>query len=86
MALKSDSELGINSWLEDEIYGQYLRDRSAVDERWRDLFEAHGVAPPPAPCPLSSAGRCGPVRDAAAGLRAWNSNRCAARPAASPET
>jgi 2-oxoglutarate dehydrogenase E1 component len=66
MALKSESELGINSWLEDEIYGQYLRDRSAVDERWRDLFEAHGAAPAAAP-PFSPPAAT-PARDAAAGL------------------
>jgi 2-oxoglutarate dehydrogenase E1 component len=39
MALKSDPELGINSWLEDELYHQYLRDRSAVDDSWKEIFE-----------------------------------------------
>src|SRR5580700_8963258 len=39
MALKSDPEMGVNSWLEDELYQQYLRDRSTVDESWKDLFE-----------------------------------------------
>src|SRR5271157_2475013 len=39
MALKSDPELGINSWLEDELYPQYLRDRSAVDDSWKEIFE-----------------------------------------------
>ncbi|HLK62362.1 MAG TPA: multifunctional oxoglutarate decarboxylase/oxoglutarate dehydrogenase thiamine pyrophosphate-binding subunit/dihydrolipoyllysine-residue succinyltransferase subunit, partial [Bryobacteraceae bacterium] len=32
-------ELGINSWLEDELYSQYLRDRSTVDDSWKRLFE-----------------------------------------------
>src|SRR5580658_4655228 len=54
MALKSDPEMGVNSWLEDELYQQYLRDRSTVDESWKHLFEAtngyvangaHPVAP-----------------------------------------
>ena len=56
MALKSDPEMGINSWLEDELYQQYLRDRSTVDESWKQLFEkANGAtgqrpaAPEPAP-------------------------------------
>jgi 2-oxoglutarate dehydrogenase E1 component len=39
MPLKSDPEMGINSWLEDELYQQYLHDRSAVDESWKHLFE-----------------------------------------------
>ena len=38
MALKSDTELGVNSWLEDELYQQYLRDGSTVDESWKQVF------------------------------------------------
>jgi 2-oxoglutarate dehydrogenase E1 component len=30
--------LGINSWLEDELYQQYRFDRSSVDDGWNDLF------------------------------------------------
>ena len=45
MALKSDAEMGINSWLEDELYHQYLRDRSTVDESWKHLFEETNGAP-----------------------------------------
>ena len=49
MALKSDPEMGINSWLEDELYQQYLRDRSTVDESWKHLFEeTNGALPKPA--------------------------------------
>src|SRR5579883_3405707 len=50
MAVKSDPDMGINSWLEEELYQQYLHDRSAVDESWKDVFEANG-APKPAPSP-----------------------------------
>ena len=39
MALQSESEMGINSWLEDELYQQYLHDRSTVDESWKHVFE-----------------------------------------------
>src|SRR5438128_718708 len=39
MAVKSDPDMGINSWLEDELYQQYLHDRGAVDETWKHLFE-----------------------------------------------
>jgi len=35
-------ELGINSWLEDELYQQYLNDRKAVDESWKEVFETNG--------------------------------------------
>ena len=38
MASQSESDMGINSWLEDELYQQYLHDRSAVDESWKDVF------------------------------------------------
>ena len=54
MPLKTDPDLGINSWLEDELYQQYLNDRTTVDESWKHLFEdapnGHAeVAPSPAP-------------------------------------
>jgi len=39
MPTKPEPDLGINSWLEAELYEQYLRDRSAVDESWKHLFE-----------------------------------------------
>ena len=39
MAVKSDPEKGINSWLEDELYQQYLHDHGAVDESWKHVFE-----------------------------------------------
>src|SRR5579859_26147 len=35
-------ELGINSWLEDELYQQYLNDRRTVDESWKEVFETNG--------------------------------------------
>ncbi len=42
MASQSDTDMGINSWLEDELYQQYLHDRSTVDESWKQVFaEAH---------------------------------------------
>lgn len=56
MAVKSDADLGINSWLEDELYQQYLHDRGAVDESWKDLFEQGGVnGHPPAATPATAA-------------------------------
>ena len=64
---KSESELGINSWLEDELYQQYLHDRSTVDESWKHVFEepralpkngvttAGAAAPPAPPAPATPA-------------------------------
>ncbi len=34
-----DPALGINSWLEDELYHQYQFDRESVDEGWGHLFQ-----------------------------------------------
>ena len=49
MAVKPDPTMGINSWLEDELYQQYLHDRTAVDESWKHVFEEDGGAKPAAP-------------------------------------
>ena len=38
----NDPELGINSWLEDELYHQYQFDRKSVDEGWSHLFQQSG--------------------------------------------
>ncbi len=32
----------VNSWLEDELYHQYLYDRKTVDPNWTQMFEANG--------------------------------------------
>ena len=52
----------INSWLEDEMYTQFLHDRKGVGEDWKDIFETNGapvavlaaavIAPPPPPPPV----------------------------------
>jgi 2-oxoglutarate decarboxylase len=79
MSSKSGPEMGVNSWLEDELYQQYLRDRSTVDESWKHLFEAtngyvangaHPVAPgiaiPATPAPEPAPGeQLQPLRGAA---------------------
>jgi 2-oxoglutarate dehydrogenase complex dehydrogenase (E1) component-like enzyme len=40
-------EFGINSWLEDELYQQYLHDRKTVDDNWTKVFESNGGAAAP---------------------------------------
>src|SRR5579863_2621919 len=51
----------VNSWLEDELYQQYLYDRQTVDAGWSQVFESNGhtaAAPPsngmPEPSPEAS--------------------------------
>ena len=61
MASKSSEELGINSWLEDELYHQYLHDRSAVDESWKHVFEQGNGAPAPAAQPPAAAAAPAPA-------------------------
>ncbi|MFB3829520.1 MAG: multifunctional oxoglutarate decarboxylase/oxoglutarate dehydrogenase thiamine pyrophosphate-binding subunit/dihydrolipoyllysine-residue succinyltransferase subunit [Bryobacteraceae bacterium] len=64
MAVKPE---GINSWLEEELYRQFLHDRATVDESWKALFESGAPkAPEPAPAPAPAAGDITPLRGAAA--------------------
>src|SRR5689334_9898126 len=39
-------EFGINSWLEEELYQQYLHDGKAVDESWKKVFESSNGGTP----------------------------------------
>jgi multifunctional 2-oxoglutarate metabolism enzyme len=48
MSQSRPPEFGINSWLEDELYQQYLHDRKTVDESWKSVFESNGETTPPA--------------------------------------
>ncbi|HZT30054.1 MAG TPA: multifunctional oxoglutarate decarboxylase/oxoglutarate dehydrogenase thiamine pyrophosphate-binding subunit/dihydrolipoyllysine-residue succinyltransferase subunit [Bryobacteraceae bacterium] len=68
MAVKPGPDMGINSWLEDELYQQYLHDRTTVDESWKSLFEeappdggkAVSAAARPAEVPLPAPAALGP--------------------------
>src|SRR5437588_3942051 len=42
MPQSTPPEFGINSWLEDELYQQYLHDRKTVDDSWKKIFETNG--------------------------------------------
>jgi multifunctional 2-oxoglutarate metabolism enzyme len=44
MSESRPNEFGINSWLEDELYQQYLHDRRTVDDSWKKVFESNGTA------------------------------------------
>ncbi len=41
---KTAGASGVNQWVEDELYLQFLHDRASVDESWRSLFEHNGGA------------------------------------------
>ena len=47
MPQSTPPEFGINSWLEDELYQQYLHDRKTVDDSWKQVFESNGGTPAP---------------------------------------
>ena len=47
MSESQSPEFGINSWLEDELYQEYLHDRRTVDESWKKVFESGGESPAP---------------------------------------
>jgi multifunctional 2-oxoglutarate metabolism enzyme len=77
MPQKTDPDPGINSWLEDELYQQYLHDHGTVDESWKRVFESapngqSAAAPAPArpPAPAQAAPPAGsqiqPLRGIAA--------------------
>jgi 2-oxoglutarate dehydrogenase E1 component len=57
---KMSENSGINSWLEDELYQQYLHDRSAVDESWKEIFGKGGNGHIARPAPVLSAPPPGP--------------------------
>ncbi|HYZ87284.1 MAG TPA: multifunctional oxoglutarate decarboxylase/oxoglutarate dehydrogenase thiamine pyrophosphate-binding subunit/dihydrolipoyllysine-residue succinyltransferase subunit, partial [Bryobacteraceae bacterium] len=42
MADPNEPKLGINSWLQDELYQTYLHDNKTVDESWKKIFESNG--------------------------------------------
>ncbi len=77
MPQKTDPDPGINSWLEDELYQQYLHDHGTVDESWKRVFESapngqSAAVPAPArpPAPAQAAPPAGsqmqPLRGIAA--------------------
>ena len=63
----------INSWLEDEMYTQFLHDRKGVDPNWQEVFQENGppkaapangqtaAAPPPPPVAPAPAAAPAPV-------------------------
>jgi len=46
MSDQSEPQLGINSWLQDELYQNYLHDKKNVDDTWKSVFETNGRSKP----------------------------------------
>jgi 2-oxoglutarate decarboxylase len=74
MSATIDPKLGVNSWLEDELYQQYLHDRKNVDESWKEIFDSDAhengaaeAAPVKAIATAPAAVEPSPVTPAAAG-------------------
>ena len=40
MPTESDQRISINSWLEEELYQQYVNNRAGVDESWKQVFDS----------------------------------------------
>ena len=56
----------INSWLEDELYHQYLHDRQTVDADWKQVFETNGHTAPANGTAVALAAPVAPVKTAPA--------------------
>lgn len=50
MPTESEQSVSINSWLEEEIYQQYIHNRGGIDESWKQRFDS--TAPKPAETPV----------------------------------
>ena len=45
MSSESEQHLSVNSWLEQELYQEFLHNKQSVDKNWKEIFESD---PPPA--------------------------------------
>ncbi|MBD3779357.1 MAG: hypothetical protein IE923_08845, partial [Micrococcales bacterium] len=61
------ADFGANAWLVDELYEQYLQDKTAVDPAWWDFFEGYR---PSSPQPTTSGAPDGASGDATTDGRA----------------
>ena len=69
MPVKPDPSAGVNAWLEEELYQQYLHDRRTVDESWKQIFGNGDAAVVQTPAPaieIGPAEQLVPLRGAAA--------------------
>ena len=57
MPESTNPKFGINSWLEDELYEQYLHNKGNVDESWKAVFDKSNGDAAPAPSPSTAVQR-----------------------------
>lgn len=50
---QTTEDLGINSWLEEELYQQYLSNQQNVDSSWKTVFDTNGYLEPITPAPAA---------------------------------
>jgi 2-oxoglutarate dehydrogenase E1 component len=43
MPTEPDQRISINSWLEEELYQQYVNNRAGVDESWKQVFDSEAA-------------------------------------------
>ena len=62
MPVQDDSQLGVNSWFEEELRQQYHHDRSSIDDTWKHVFEGNDApVTNGSPKPLTPAIRTAPA-------------------------
>jgi 2-oxoglutarate dehydrogenase E1 component len=61
----TSQDFGANSWLVDEMYGQYVADPESVSESWREFFSDYRGQAAPAPAAATPAAAPAPVETAA---------------------
>ena len=88
MSSEAGQRITINSWLEEELYQEFVNNRRAVDESWKQVFEGEVAppepnAPPEPPQALETRAFAAP---AVALSPPISSYPCAAPPPASPKT
>ena len=49
MPTESEQSVSINSWLEEEIYQQYIHNRGGIDESWKQRFDSEAAKPAETP-------------------------------------
>lgn len=74
------ADFGANAWLVDELYEQYLQDKTAVDPAWWDFFEGYRPSSPAATSSGAPDGRAAVNGDGAGGTAR------AAAPSTAPPT
>ncbi|MBI5282185.1 MAG: multifunctional oxoglutarate decarboxylase/oxoglutarate dehydrogenase thiamine pyrophosphate-binding subunit/dihydrolipoyllysine-residue succinyltransferase subunit [Candidatus Solibacter usitatus] len=55
MSTESRPRVTVNSWLEEELYQEFVNNRRSVDESWKEVFESESPVEEVTPPPVSAA-------------------------------